>query len=255
MPSDESSALARGTREYWRQSRRPLSSLLFVLPLLAVYEAGVLWLGPDAARNGAEVWLQQLLGLLGFGGCLLVPFLTIFLLLAWHHTTHENWRVSGIVLYTMAAESVLLAMILVGIAQLQAGIMSLCGLPQPPAAQCVWGAERVVRWFTTELVRFFGAGIYEELLFRLILLPIAIVGLSFVVPARKFQVFGAVVLTSLAFSTAHYIGPRGEPLVAYTFIFRFLAGAFFATLFVYRGFGIAAGTHALYDIFVGFPLP
>ena len=31
----------------------------------------------------------------------------------------------------------------------------------------------------------------------------------------------------------------------------FLAGGFFAVLFVYRGFGIAAGTHALYDIFVG----
>ncbi len=34
------------------------------------------------------------------------------------------------------------------------------------------------------------------------------------------------------------------------FVFRFTAGAFFAVLFVYRGFGIAAGTHALYDIFV-----
>ena len=33
--------------------------------------------------------------------------------------------------------------------------------------------------------------------------------------------------------------------------FRCLAGIFFATLFVYRGFGIAAGTHALYDVLVG----
>jgi hypothetical protein len=30
-----------------------------------------------------------------------------------------------------------------------------------------------------------------------------------------------------------------------------VAGVFFALLFLYRGFGITAGTHALYDILVG----
>jgi hypothetical protein len=34
-------------------------------------------------------------------------------------------------------------------------------------------------------------------------------------------------------------------------VFRFLAGALFAVVFVLRGFGIAAGAHALYDIYVG----
>ena len=62
----------------------------------------------------------------------------------------------------------------------------------------------------------------------------------------------AVILTSLIFSTAHYVGPHGEAFDAYSFSFRCIAGAFFALLFVYRGFGIAAGTHAMYDIFVGF---
>ena len=60
----------------------------------------------------------------------------------------------------------------------------------------------------------------------------------------------AVVLTSLVFSAAHYVGPHGETFEAFSFAFRFLAGAFFAMLFVYRGFGVAAGTHALYDVFV-----
>jgi membrane protease YdiL (CAAX protease family) len=62
---------------------------------------------------------------------------------------------------------------------------------------------------------------------------------------------GAVVLTSLLFSAAHYLGPQGDRLELFSFVFRFVAGGFFALLFVYRGFGIAAGTHALYDIFVG----
>ena len=64
------------------------------------------------------------------------------------------------------------------------------------------------------------------------------------------RIVGAVLLTSTIFSAAHYLGPYGEAFDAFSFAFRFLAGAFFAVLFVYRGFGIAAGTHALYDIFV-----
>jgi len=61
----------------------------------------------------------------------------------------------------------------------------------------------------------------------------------------------AIVLTSLLFSAAHYVGPSGAPLRWFRFVFRFVAGAFFATLFVYRGFGIAVGTHAGYDIVIG----
>jgi membrane protease YdiL (CAAX protease family) len=67
----------------------------------------------------------------------------------------------------------------------------------------------------------------------------------------------AVLLTSLAFAAAHYAGPYGEPVQLFcstfwfSFSFRFLAGVFFGTLFVYRGFGVAAGTHAGYDILVG----
>jgi hypothetical protein len=37
----------------------------------------------------------------------------------------------------------------------------------------------------------------------------------------------------------------------YPFVFRTVAGLFFSALFIYRGFGIAAGTHAAYDMLVG----
>ncbi len=67
---------------------------------------------------------------------------------------------------------------------------------------------------------------------------------------RGMRVGVAVLLTSVVFSAAHYLGPHGETFNSFSFAFRFLAGAFFAVLFVYRGFGVAAGTHALYDVFV-----
>ena len=61
---------------------------------------------------------------------------------------------------------------------------------------------------------------------------------------------GAVV-SSLLFAAAHYVGPLGDTFAVYSFTFRFLAGVFFAVLLLIRGFGIAAGTHAAYDLLVG----
>ena len=62
---------------------------------------------------------------------------------------------------------------------------------------------------------------------------------------------GSAIATSLIFAAAHHVGPLGEPFQWYAFGFRCVAGVFFATLFIFRGFGIAAGTHAAYDILVG----
>ena len=102
-----------------------------------------------------------------------------------------------------------------------------------------------------QAIGFLGAGVYEELLFRLILLMgvvwlIRRAGLS-----HRIAVASAVVITSLLFAAAHHLGASGEPWLWFAFRFRFFAGVFFSLLFVYRGFGIAAGTHAGYDILVG----
>lgn len=224
--------------EYWRQSRRPLTNLLFVLPLLLLYEGGVLLLGPAAARNGADVWLRQLLDALGFGQYFLLPTLTVGALLAWHHTTREPWRVRPRVLPGMWLESLVLGCALLVLARLQGALLMQFGGGAPPAAM-------------GRLVLFFGAGIYEEVLFRLLLLPAVAALLALWIKAPKLNVVSAVVVTSLVFALAHYVGPHGESFHWHTFLFRFSAGGFFALLFVHRGFGIAAGTHALYDILVG----
>jgi membrane protease YdiL (CAAX protease family) len=100
-------------------------------------------------------------------------------------------------------------------------------------------------------ISFMGAGIYEELLFRLMLLPLIAWLLRCCGCKPGWSLAGAAVLTSLIFAGAHHVGPLGEPFQWYAFLFRSVAGLFFATLFIYRGFGIAAGTHAAYDILVG----
>jgi Type II CAAX prenyl endopeptidase Rce1-like len=236
--------------DYWQQSRRPLASLAFVAPLLLVYEAGILWLGPQAMRNGADVWLRQFLDLLGFSQYFLLPLLTVSLLAGWHHVTREPWRVSPKVLYAKLTECLVLAVTLVIIARVQANVQSLMTHQPPPAvlhASLGTGIASVCRRF----VSFMGAGIYEELLFRLMLLPTVAALLRWLGCKPIWSVAGAAVLTGLIFAGAHHIGTLGEPFQWYAFGFRAIAGVFFAALFLCRGFGIAAGTHAAYDMLVG----
>jgi len=241
---------------YWAESRRPLASLVFIAPLLVVYELGVLVLGPQAVRNGADVWLRQLLELMGFGQYFLLPALTVSILLAWHYTTRQPWRVSPGVLSGMTIECIFLAVVLRLILELQGELLETVTAPVGAAA---WPAAILldVSGKIRGLVGFLGAGVYEELLFRLILLSLTAWIVQRLGGTRWRSLAAAIFATSLVFSAAHYIGPYGEPihLLAssfwFSFLFRLLAGIFFGALFVWRGFGIAAGCHAGYDILVG----
>jgi membrane protease YdiL (CAAX protease family) len=106
------------------------------------------------------------------------------------------------------------------------------------------------------LIGFLGAGVYEELLFRLILLGAAAWILRRSGTTNRTATVAAVLATSVVFAAAHYVGSYGEAILWrefgfwYGVVFRFLAGVFFSVLFVVRGFGIAAGAHAGYDILV-----
>ena len=235
---------------YWAESHRPLASLAFALPLLALYEAGVVVLGPAAARNGADVWLRTLLDLAGFGQYFLLPLLTVSILLGWHYTSRQPWRLARGTLAGMAIESGVLSVCLWLILQLQGALLHVVaghtgGTPEP-AATGLSAAGTV-----GGLVGYLGAGVYEELLFRLMLLPVVACGVRRLGVAGVPSLVVAAVSTSLVFAAAHHVGQHGEPLDWFIFLFRFLAGLFFCVLFVKRGFGIAAGTHAGYDILVG----
>lgn len=233
---------------YRTTSSGPLASLIFILPLLLVYEGGLLLADQDTVRNGAAEWLRSWLDLVGFGQYFLLPLLTCGILLTWHHVRADRWRFPSQYLGYMVLEAVCLAFALKALAHVQGSVM-------PPAA-----------WLSGDgpfarVVAFCGAGIYEELLFRLMLLPI-VCGLFRLTGLKPhWSVLAGVIATSLLFSAAHYRfdisfagldwQTHGDVFSWYSFVFRFVAGVFFSALFVLRGFGITAGTHALYDIFVG----
>ncbi len=239
--------------DYWQQSRLPWPSLVFLLPMLIAYELGVIWVGgPNAAkiRSGADVWLRGGLEAIGLGVGWLPPLLVVVGLLTWQWIERHPWRVSAETLAGMFAESVVFAFLLLLLGQLQSRIFSLANLDN---SEMHW----VVALTPTEAATFaralgyVGAGIYEEVLFRLALLPASIALLRQPVMLRAWAAPLAVLVTSLLFSAAHHAGPSGEPFDLFRFCFRALAGGIFAGLFVLRGFGITAGSHALYDLLVG----
>jgi hypothetical protein len=240
---------------YWRVAREPRYSLTFALPLLLLYEVLAFSLSRyeiAGVRNGADVLLKSLfLSLGGRDGLIVFGALLVGggAWLVWKdYRTYRSIepRTFGL----MAVESVLYA--------LAFGIVTgtLTGLLLP-------GLTTIGRWSSltiasqagwslpTQLMISLGAGIYEELLFRVILVS----GLAWL--ARR--VFGwraaesgvfAVVVGALIFSAFHYIGPYGDRLELGSFTFRAVAGVLFSGLYLLRGFGITAWTHALYDVFL-----
>ncbi|PYO17111.1 MAG: CPBP family intramembrane metalloprotease [Gemmatimonadetes bacterium] len=232
---------------YWQASRAPRYSLLFALPLLAFYQilAVLLSTGPRSIRNGADVILQGLfVAVAGRWGPLLFMICLIgggLWLVARDIRAHGS-RLRGRVFLGMLGESLALALafgiVVGGITSGVIGLLQTLALASPGD----------LTWWTRLMVSL-GAGIYEELLFRVLLVTAlaatarALFGWTPVAAGVAATVLGAAI-----FSAFHYLGPYGDRLQVYSFVFRMIAGLFFSALYLLRGFGITAWTHALYDV-------
>lgn len=95
-----------------------------------------------------------------------------------------------------------------------------------------------------------GAGLFEELFFRVILTSALIWICLKLIRVKWLSIVVAVILASFLFSLAHYVGSAGDSFEIYSFLFRFMAGLWFTTLYSVRGFAVVCLTHAFYDIFI-----
>ena len=253
--------MAKGSSSYWQATRHPWSCVLFVLPLLAAYELGVRWLAPTAPeefRNGADVWLREALATVGVSPIYGAPVLLLLVLLAWGlWRVHDRPSDQAGVWAGMAGESAAFALVLLGLSQglwhvLQIADRVLCS-HAPRLVALTWPSLRpaVPEPAVAQIISFLGAGIYEETLFRLLLFS----GLLAVFVLADFPGFWSFALaasaSALLFAGAHHLGPHGEPFNGTFFAFRTAAGLYFAGLYRVRGFGIAVGAHAFYDVLVG----
>jgi hypothetical protein len=198
-------------------------------------------------RNGADVMLRSLfIAVAGTRG----PLLFILCVIAvgiWFvaRDLRRGGRLEPRVFLWMAAEAVALALVFgLVIGTVTAKLLS-------PFNRLAIAAVEPHMGLGARLMLSLGAGLYEELLFRvllvsgLLILARRVLGLR---PALA-NTF-AVIVGALIFSAFHYIGPYGDPLRIDSFVFRAIAGVAFSALYVFRGIGITAWTHALYDVLV-----
>jgi Type II CAAX prenyl endopeptidase Rce1-like len=236
---------------YWAVTRRPLASLSLVLPLMLAYELGVLWQGGASAgslRTGADAWMRHILASSGLVDQWLPPLALVVILLGWQVASPRDWRFSPSILPVMILESCVLAVALVGVSRLIDLGFSFLDQNAPPVLSVVTSPGRMT---LAPLIGYLGAGVYEEALFRLVLVPILFALLRLLQTPQILASALAVTGSGLLFSLAHHAGTPGEAFTWFAFVFRWMAGVFFAWVFVIRGFGIAVGTHTAYDILVG----
>lgn len=229
---------------YLGASRHPWPCFLFVLPLLLLYETAVLLLGnSDTVRNGADYWMRSLLGQLGLKFFWIPPVLLILIFIVWIYRRRDDPAGDlPSVLIGISIESVACALGLWGISRLLAPLLRSMGLPLALAQE----VDPSLR----QLVPYLGAGIYEETMFRLLLYSVMFWVLRKIDVIEGLACFLAAVGSATLFSAAHHLGPFGHSYRNFDFIFRLLAGLYFALLFHFRGFGVAVGTHACYNLMV-----
>ena len=265
--------------DYWEDTRRPLPCLIFVLPFLLIYELGVFWLvgangEPMAIRTGADVWMRQGLAAVGLTSPWILPATLVVSLLVWQLANLRELHFRTGTLIGMAIESVIWALALIALsrgvdvafttvesAALTMEVPNTESGPDPdsnpnPNPNASSSSEAAATPATINstlalIVGFVGAGIYEESLFRLALVPVLALGFRMLLAKRLMAATLAIFVSAAIFAIAHHAGAQGEAFSWYAFVFRCAAGVGFAGLFALRGFGIAVGAHIAYDVMVG----
>ncbi|MGH7214106.1 MAG: CPBP family intramembrane glutamic endopeptidase [Tepidisphaeraceae bacterium] len=237
---------------YLKQSERPWASLLFVLPLVILYELGTQRFAIDPIHQTEQRiiafnLMQQFFGWFGASGRYLPALAVVGILLAWHIARNDPWRVRGWTLAGMAVESCALGVPLMAVWFLSARYLPLLSpffhQTDPVAAMATDAQTHRL------LVLSLGAGVYEELVFRLIaftLLTLVLVDLLKL--PKVWCCLPIVFISALVFALYHYWG--SEAFEWRSFAFRTFAGIYFGLIFLTRGFGITAGAHAAYDVIV-----
>ena len=274
---------------YLERTSRPIYAVVFLLPFIVFYELGTIFINTNLlqhywqGRVVAFSWLQGFLVQLGFGSkfaWVVTPLAVVVILIALQMASRKQWRFWFGDIWRMAIECIFLAVPLIVLTL----FLSSSTQPQstvlgtPPVALgalrgVLWtnggcraasltGLPAGILWITGQnesmlanIVTGIGAGIYEELVFRLILMCLLMMLFQDLLRLnRKKSIMLSVLISAALFSAHHHIDflsgqPNpADPFDITRFIFRTIAGVYFAVLFAIRGFGITAGTHTFYNI-------
>ncbi len=231
--------------DYLSRTRELPVNVLFLMPWLVVYELSLLATN-SPVENAAGAWFRTLAGTLGREGLAAVGILVSALLLALvtlraHQAPRDRGVYGGMLLEGLAYG---------GSLGLVAGVLAAhlpLGRMVPLSGFSTAGLGPTVE----RLGLAAGAGVFEEILFRGLVLAGSFALLRHVFGADRWTAgLVAIVGSAWLFSAWHHWGPGAEPWSEPVFRFRFAAGAVLGTIFLTRGLGIAAFAHGFYDAIV-----
>ena len=226
---------------YFLQTRSSFYSFLFTIPLFFIYEVGILFLSKDdilVVRNGADFLMRSILesfgifGLYGLGAIFLIGFIITYI---YFFNDKSNKSIRPDYLFIMVFESVCWALVLYFLlSKFMLVLMNPIG-----------------KTITQQVTLAVGAGIYEEFLFRVMLISglTGIIGFVFLW-SEKVRKAAALIIAAGIFSAFHFVGDYGDFFSMELFLLRFFAGIVLGILYIARGFGITAYAHSIYDLIV-----
>jgi hypothetical protein len=228
---------------YVEESRSFAMGLVSILPIVALYHVGIIRSG-YAERNMAEVWLGGPLHVLGLEAAHILNVALILTFVAVLFRSARSQAFHLLIVPGIIGEGALYA------ALLFKGAPAVAGLVDARASNVLFAVNLKLSMpaGAAEYLLALGAGVYEELVFRLLLLGGGALLMQRVfLWSRSWSMGAMLVVSSVLFALAHHIGPLGDPLESYSFIYRTLCGMLLGVVFLTRGFGIAVWTHAIYN--------
>lgn len=225
--------------DYLTRSRNLPKSFLFILPLLVFYEIGIVIYGTET-KNAADVIVKKPFEIFGDNATLAFNSLIIIISLCSIFYIEKKNRLSCKIFIPMLFESIAYGFSL--------GYVTLFFVHGYLPFDI---SNLYVQNFIKGIIISLGAGIYEEILFRMLLLSI----LYFIIvkALRINPIIGSlcsILICAFTFSIMHYIEPSGDSFSISSFSFRLVAGVILSAIFIFRGLGIAVYTHAIYDILI-----
>lgn len=229
-----------------------LTSLVLIFPLFICYQLGIALL-PDVG-NGADLISGRIFHLLGnsnlnyllFNLCLLAVF--AIALVAMRKRQQFDTRM----FVPVMIESGIYALVMGSVIVYVMGLLGINPRLMLHAAATAASAPdgQLPRGILTRIALSLGAGVHEELVFRLALIPLLVwVGTKLMGMGSRVSIAIAFIVSSVVFSAAHHV-IGGEPWAMGPFVYRVFCGLIFASLFQFRGLAVAVYTHALYDVYV-----
>ena len=235
---------------YFERSKQPLEILALIAPLVVLYEIGLIFFlrgSHGTLTNGAHESLLRFFSNFGVDPTRLnLPTLAlpavalIVVMIVWQILVRKPWSIHLPTVGGMAIESALFALSLLVFAQLISRAFTPA-MPDSISQLTLFGKISIS----------IGAGLYEEMIFRMVLLSLLhTVFVDLLRMPERWGIGVAIGISAVLFALYHPLKTGAGVLDVRRAAFFLLAGVYFGVLYVVRGFGIAVATHALYDIAV-----